>query len=236
MTVTSESFADRVRSYAATRRLDARLVTRWLGWPPADAAALLDVAEGLGLGANQIGDFMTWLEEIGARDGTSPGEVLGTPEVRGLLRAPLGRGDKLKRLKAQVRARRFPRLAAAERALEAAVRDLALGDGVAVRKSGDQRRERVVGDRDQQQVRLAGDVEGVGQRDAVEKIVRPVLTLTADPGRRDHPVTGPTKSPIPAGISSTPSHRVPWIPNMPKSAATPVAGISQVCSVPSASQ
>jgi hypothetical protein len=133
MTVTSESFADGVRSYAATRRLGARLVTRWLGWPPPDAAALLDVAEGLGLGANQIGDFMTWLEEIGARDGTSPGEVLGTPEVRGLLRAPLGRGDKLKRLKALVRARRFPRLAAAERALEAAVRDLALGDGVAVR-------------------------------------------------------------------------------------------------------
>jgi hypothetical protein len=133
MMASSENLAEGVRSHAATRRLDARLVARWLSWPPLDGAALLGVAENLGLGANQIGDFMTWLEEIRARDGTSPGEVLGTPEVRGLLAARLGRGDKLKRLKALVRARRFPRLAAAERALEAAVRDLALGAGVAVR-------------------------------------------------------------------------------------------------------
>ncbi len=133
MTASSENLADEVRSYATARRLDARVVARWLSWPLADATALLGVAEGLGLGANQIGDFMTWLEEIGARDGTPPGEVLGTPEVRGLLGAPLGRGDKLKRLKALVRARRFPRLAAAERALEDAVRDLDLGAGVAVR-------------------------------------------------------------------------------------------------------
>jgi hypothetical protein len=122
-----------VRSYAETRHLGAAVVERWQAWRAEDAEALLGLAEALGLGGNQIVDVMTALEEIAARDATSPAAVLAAPEVRGLLATRLGRADKIKRVKALLRARRYPRLTALERALEADVRALGLGSGVRVR-------------------------------------------------------------------------------------------------------
>ena len=73
------------------------------------------------------------LEDIAARDDLGPAAVLGSPDIRGILAAPLGRSDKLKRVKARVRALRFPRLAALERSLDEEVRALELGPGVTVR-------------------------------------------------------------------------------------------------------
>jgi hypothetical protein len=127
------SIASAVRGYAAERRLGAEIEARWLRWDPADAAALLDVAAALALGQNQLADFMEWLEDIAGRDGAPAAAVLGAPEVRGILAASLGRSDKLKRVKAHLRARRYPRLVAAERNLASAVGALALGPGVTVR-------------------------------------------------------------------------------------------------------
>jgi len=124
---------DAVRAYGAVRQIDAGLIDRWLGWESPDAAALLDVAAAIRLGSNHLGDVMTWLEEIAAREGVAPADVLRAPGVRGVLRTRLGRSDKLKRVKAFLRGRRFPRLVAAERALDAAIRDLGLGAGVTVR-------------------------------------------------------------------------------------------------------
>jgi hypothetical protein len=121
-----------VRVYADTRHLGAAVVERWYAWRVADAEALLGLAEALGLGGNQIVDIMTALEEIAARDGTSPAAVLAGPEIRGLLATRLGRADKIKRLKTLLRVRRYPRLTALERALEADVRALGLGSGVRV--------------------------------------------------------------------------------------------------------
>ncbi len=123
----------RVRAYVASRRIDEAIAVRWRAWESGDALALLDLAEALGLGGNQIGDFMTWLEDIAAREAVPPAVALAAPEIRGVCATRLGRGDKLKRVKALVRARRFPRLAALERALAEEVRALGLGDGVAVR-------------------------------------------------------------------------------------------------------
>jgi hypothetical protein len=124
---------DRVRAYVAARRIDEAIATRWFAWASCDGLALLDLAEGLGLGGNQIDDFMTWLEDIAARDAVAPAAVLAAREIRGVLATRLGRSDKVKRVKALVRARRFPRLAALERALAEEVRALGLGPGVAVR-------------------------------------------------------------------------------------------------------
>jgi hypothetical protein len=122
-----------VRAYAAARRLGKALELRWVGWARDDAEALLELAQALGLGSNQLADFMTWLEEIAARDQTTPAAVLSTADVRGILTARLGRADKLKRVKTWLRARRYPRLTAIEKALETEVQALGLGDGVTVR-------------------------------------------------------------------------------------------------------
>lgn len=94
---------------------------------------MLDVAQVLRLGRNQILDVMTWLEELSLRDHTSPAALLGTREIREVLSASLGRGDRLKRLKAVLRAKRYPRLVSLEKALEAEVRALGLGSAVRIR-------------------------------------------------------------------------------------------------------
>jgi hypothetical protein len=122
-----------VRSYAASRRLRAGLEARWLAWASADAAAMLELAEALRLGGNQIADVMTWLEDIASRDSTSPARLLGAAEIRGILSASLGRGDKLKRVKAVLRKRRYPRLTALEKALDDEVQALRLGSNVEIR-------------------------------------------------------------------------------------------------------
>jgi hypothetical protein len=76
---------------------------------------------------------MTWLEEISSRDHTSPAALLGTEEIQEVLAASLGRGDRLKRLKTVLRGKRYPRLVALEKALEAEVQALGLGDAVRIR-------------------------------------------------------------------------------------------------------
>ena len=122
-----------IRAYAAAHRLDAALQGRWLAWESDDAAMLLELAEALGAGGNHVGDFMIWLEEISAREGVRPAVVLRAPTVRGALAAPLGRSDKLKRVKGFIRARRYPRLARLEEALAGEARSLELGGAVTVR-------------------------------------------------------------------------------------------------------
>jgi hypothetical protein len=122
-----------VRAYIADRRIGAAVAARWLRWNPADGAALLQLAEALALGGNQLAELTEWLEDIGARDGATPAAVLGAPEIRGILAAPLGRSDKLKRVKARLRTLRYPRLAALEQTLDEAIRSLDLGPGVSVR-------------------------------------------------------------------------------------------------------
>jgi hypothetical protein len=122
-----------VRAYIADRHISPVVAARWLHWGSADAAALLQIAEALALGGNQLAELTEWLEDIASRDGAAPAAVLDAPEIRGILAAPLGRSDKLKRVKARVRARRYPRLAALEQSLDEAVRALDLGPGVTVR-------------------------------------------------------------------------------------------------------
>jgi len=122
-----------VRAYIADRHIGRVVAVRWLRWDPGDAAALLEIAAALALGSNQLAELTEWLEDIASRDGLAPAVVLGGPEIRGILAAPLGRSDKLKRVKARVRALRYPRLAALERSLDDDIRALDLGAGVTVR-------------------------------------------------------------------------------------------------------
>jgi hypothetical protein len=121
-----------IRAYADAHRLGEATLARWLGWATADRAALLDLARALGPGGNHLTDLMEWLEDIAARDARPAAAVLAGAELRGVLATSLGRGDKLKRVKALVRAARLPRLAALERALAETVHGLELGAAVSV--------------------------------------------------------------------------------------------------------
>ena len=59
--------------------------------------------------------MMDWLEEIALRDDVGIGDILAAVKIEALKTDPrLGRADRLKQIKEQLRRLRYPRLAAAE--------------------------------------------------------------------------------------------------------------------------
>jgi hypothetical protein len=104
--------------YAQAKAFHAQTLERWLGWDEADRNGLLRLALGLKAGENQLRDLMDWLEEIALRDGLAIDAILSGKAIRDIETDPrLGRADKLKRIKEQIRRLRFPRLAQAENAI-----------------------------------------------------------------------------------------------------------------------
>jgi hypothetical protein len=97
----------------------------------ADGAALLQLAEALKVGENHFKDLLDWLEEISVRDGAGAAQVLGREELGRIVSDPrLGRSDRLKRLKDEVRRLRFPRLARIEDEIGRRVRGMKLDSKV----------------------------------------------------------------------------------------------------------
>ena len=78
------------------------------------------------LSDNQLRDVWQWAEEIAQRDQRSLAEVLGAPALAALLARSVGRSDKVKLLKSELRRLRFPELAASELRAAALVVALAL--------------------------------------------------------------------------------------------------------------
>jgi hypothetical protein len=119
--------AEAIRDYGKTKGFHAQTLERWLGWDEADRDALYRIASPLKMGENHLRDLLDWLEEIAARDGSAIREVLAT---RGIAEAEtdprLGRADKLKRIKEQIRRLRFPRLAGTEDAIRERIQQLKL--------------------------------------------------------------------------------------------------------------
>ena len=116
-----------IRDYAESRNFHPQTVERWLGWGEADRESLKELAVGLKLSENHLRDVMDWLEEISLRDGAKIHEILARPVIDALYTDPrLGRSDKLKRIKEQIRRWRFPRLASIEDDLTARIKDLKL--------------------------------------------------------------------------------------------------------------
>lgn len=75
--------------------------------------------------------MIDWLEEIALRDHTPIHELLGRRVVADAATDPrLGRSDKLKRVKEQLRRWRFPRLAETEDAIRGKIQALKLHPGV----------------------------------------------------------------------------------------------------------
>lgn len=116
-----------VIDYARQRGFHQQTLGRWLGLAESDRDALLSLARELKVGENHFRDLLDWLEEIRLRDGTSAAEILRSPEIARILSHPrLGRNDKLKRLKEELRRLRFPRLAQLESEIEKRLRGLKL--------------------------------------------------------------------------------------------------------------
>ena len=124
---------DEIRAFARARRYSAPTLDRWLALDPPDGHALLELAQELRLGENQLRDLWEWAEEIAQRDHASLAEVLAHESVATPRRSrSLGRNDKLKLIKTALRRLRFPQLAAAEERLAALVHQLDLPRNVRV--------------------------------------------------------------------------------------------------------
>jgi hypothetical protein len=120
-----------IRDYARGRGFHRQTLERWLAWAEADRDGLAAIAAGLKASENHLRDMMDWLEEIALRDDAKIHEILTSPRIAAICTDPrLGRADKLKRIKEQLRRRRFPRLAALEDALGATIKALKLPAGM----------------------------------------------------------------------------------------------------------
>src|SRR4030095_8139372 len=82
---------------------------------------------------NQLRETMDWLEEIAVRDRLKIHQVLANKLITDIQTDPrLGRADKVKRIKDQLRRMRLPRLAQTEDAIKEKIRSLKLHPEVRV--------------------------------------------------------------------------------------------------------
>ncbi|HEX5605873.1 MAG TPA: hypothetical protein VFY96_05115 [Candidatus Binatia bacterium] len=88
---------------------------RWLRWAAADREALATLALSHKISENHLREMMDWLEEISLRDGKPIQDILAEKAIYDTSTDPrLGRADRLKRIKEQLRRRRYPGLAQTE--------------------------------------------------------------------------------------------------------------------------
>lgn len=119
---------EKILEYGKEKGFHRKILERWLSLAEPDRQSLLDLARELKIGANHLSDLLDWLGEIHLRDGRSPAQVLKGDSFSRLLSDPrLGRNDKLKRLKEELRRLRFPRLSRIEGEIQKRIRELKLG-------------------------------------------------------------------------------------------------------------
>jgi len=116
-----------IRDYARAKGFHRQTLERWVGWEPADGEALEEIAIVLKASENHLREIMDWLEEISLRDRSKICDILGKHEIFSIKTNPrLGRADKLKRIKEQLRRWRLPRLAEIEDAIRHNIQALRL--------------------------------------------------------------------------------------------------------------
>ena len=120
-----------IHEYVKAKGFHRQTLERWLDWKPADRDALEEIAVSLKIGENHLRDMMDWLEEISLRDRVSISEILAGQAIFAVKTDPrLGRADRLKRVKEQLRRLRFPRLAGIEDTIRQKIRALKLPAGI----------------------------------------------------------------------------------------------------------
>ena len=116
-----------IREYARARSFHPQTLARWLSWDAADGGALEQLVFALKISENQLRDLMDWLEEIALRDQTPVHAIFARKTIDDIVTDPrLGRADRLKKLKEQIRRMRYPRLAETEDGLRAKIQELKL--------------------------------------------------------------------------------------------------------------
>jgi hypothetical protein len=104
-----------IQTYANQRGFQRNTLDRWLNWAATDREALATLALSLKISENHLREMMDWLEEIALRDDKTIQAILAEKPIYDANTDPrLGRADRLKRIKEQLRRRRFPRLAETE--------------------------------------------------------------------------------------------------------------------------
>src|SRR2546421_8239666 len=116
-----------IREYAKDKGFHPQTLERWLSWDQPARDTLFRLAMGLKVGKNHLRDLMDWLEEIALRDQSTIEEILAGKPITDIESDPrLGRADKLKRVKEELRRLRFPRLAQIEDSIRARIQELKL--------------------------------------------------------------------------------------------------------------
>ena|SRR6516164_8042386 len=116
-----------IRQYAESKEFHPQTLERWLDWEQRDRDALFRLAISLKLGENHLRDLMDWLEEIALRDQSKIQEILTSKSITDVESDPrLGRADKLKRVKEEIRRLRFPRLVQTEDSIRVRIQELRL--------------------------------------------------------------------------------------------------------------
>jgi hypothetical protein len=164
-----------VREYARSRKFHPQTVARLMSREPSASAALGRLALALKIGENHLRDLMDWLDEIALRDHCDIAAVLASKVIENIETDPrLGRADKLKRIKEEIRRRRFPRLAQTEDMLKAHIAELKLHPEITLSapvalEGGSLRIEFNVSSQQELQ-RLAAKLADAAQKDATREV------------------------------------------------------------------
>jgi hypothetical protein len=123
---------------------------------------------------NHLRDLMDWLEEIALRDHCGIDVILADKAIKSIETDPrLGRADKLKRVKEELRRRRFPRLAQTEDRLRARIAELKLQPEIALSAppglEGGSLRVEFSASSQQELQRLAGKLADAAGKDATKE-------------------------------------------------------------------
>ena len=176
-----------IRDYAKSKGLQAQTLERWLSWDQPDRDALFSLVLGLKIGENHQRDLMDWLEEITLRDQSKIQELLTGKVIKDIESDPrLGRADKLKRIKQQVRRLRFPRLAHVEDLIRARIQELKLHPEIKVTvpvglEGGSLRVEFAAANQDELKRQIAKLTEAA-EKDSIAKIFALLAgKITANP-------------------------------------------------------
>lgn len=116
-----------ILAYGKEKGFHRQTLERWLNLADSDRQALLGLAQELKMGESHFRDFLDWLEEIALRDGVALCEIFKRDSILRLSSNPrLGRNDKLKRIKEEIRRLRFPRLSQTEDEIQKRIREMRL--------------------------------------------------------------------------------------------------------------
>lgn len=116
-----------IRNYSTAKGFHPQTLERWLSWQADDASALARLAIALKISENHLRDLMDWLEEVARRDHRSIHAILTSKTIDDSATDPrLGRADRLKRVKEQIRRLRYPRLVETEDAIQRKIGELKL--------------------------------------------------------------------------------------------------------------